>query len=206
MIRLRAGAHVPGTTGRGSQLKRSAPFLLTTFRLLLGPLALVCAIEGAPRIIYLPILVAGTLSDIFDGILARRLHVATPFLRRYDSVTDMIYYLFLLAVVWKLCAPVLHKTIWAIAILLISEAACIAVSFARFRRYPAAHTYLAKFYGLALLAAVIALLVFNASAWVVVALMIVGVVTNAEILIIHFAVKSPPVDVKSVFALRRREA
>jgi CDP-diacylglycerol---glycerol-3-phosphate 3-phosphatidyltransferase len=187
-------------------LKRSLPFLLTTFRLILGPVAVLCALLGAPRIVYLPILVAGTLSDIFDGILARRLHVATPFLRRYDSVTDVIYYLFLLAVVWRLCAPVVSKTLWAIVILLISEAACIAVSFARFGRYPAAHTYLAKFYGLALLAAVTALLVFNASAWVIVALMIIAVVTNAEILIIHFAVKSPPVDITSVFALRRREA
>jgi phosphatidylglycerophosphate synthase len=186
-------------------MKRSVPFILTTFRLLLGPLALICALEGAPRIVYLPILVAGTLSDIFDGILARRLQVATPFLRRYDSVTDMIYYLFLLAVVWELRAPVLTKAIWAIAILLVSEAACIAVSVARFRRYPATHTYLAKFYGLALLATVVALLVFNASTWVIVALMIVGVVTNAEIIIIHFAVKTPPVDVTSLFALRSLE-
>lgn len=67
-------------------------------RLLLGPIALACALTNVPRWIYLPILVAGTLSDIYDGILARSFGVATPALRRYDSVTDVIYYLFILAV------------------------------------------------------------------------------------------------------------
>jgi phosphatidylglycerophosphate synthase len=78
-------------------MKRHLPFALTTLRLLLGPVALACALTNVPRWVYLPILVAGTLSDIYDGILARRFGVATPALRRYDSVTDVIYYLFILA-------------------------------------------------------------------------------------------------------------
>ena len=73
------------------------PFALTTLRLLLGPVALFCALTNISRGIYMPILVAGTLSDIFDGILARRLGVATPALRRYDSITNVVYYLFIRA-------------------------------------------------------------------------------------------------------------
>jgi len=183
--------------------KRQTPFILTTFRLLLGPLALVCALERAPRLVYLPILIAGTLSDIFDGILARRFGVSTSRLRRYDSVTDIIFYLFLLAALWILSKPLLVKTMWAISILLISEVVCVAVSLIKFRKYPATHTYLAKFYGLALLAGLIALLVFNASGWVIVALMVVALVTNVEIICIHLASNSPPVDVPSIFALYR---
>jgi CDP-diacylglycerol--glycerol-3-phosphate 3-phosphatidyltransferase len=68
-------------------VKRHLPFALTTLRLLLGPLALVVAFCHWPRLIFLPLLVTGTLSDIFDGILARRYGVATPALRRYDSIT-----------------------------------------------------------------------------------------------------------------------
>jgi len=205
-LRARPGpGTLPATKGFWRHtLKRHLPFLLTTLRLLLGPAALACAMIGAPRIVYLPILVAATLSDIFDGILARRFGVSTPLLRRYDSATDIIYYLFLLAVVWMLCRPVLTRTIWAIAVLLASEIATIAVSLARFRKYPAAHTYLAKFYGLALLGGLIALLVFRASGWAIVALMIVAVVTNAEIVAIHLASAAPPVDVPSIFALRKR--
>ncbi|MGD1088324.1 MAG: CDP-alcohol phosphatidyltransferase family protein [Verrucomicrobiota bacterium] len=58
-------------------MKRHVPFLLTTLRLLLGPIALVCALTNVPRWVYLPILVTGTLSDVFDGVLARRFGVAT---------------------------------------------------------------------------------------------------------------------------------
>jgi CDP-diacylglycerol--glycerol-3-phosphate 3-phosphatidyltransferase len=186
------------------QLKRHIPFLLTTLRLLLGPVALICTLTNVPRWVYLPILIIATLSDIYDGILARRFGVATPALRRYDSVTDVIYYLFILAVAWLLCKPVIMQNWLAIALILISEAISILVSFIRFGKYPATHSYLAKFYGLCLLAALVALLVFNAGSWAVIALAIVALITNAEIIAIHFIMDTPPVDVRSIFALRKR--
>ncbi|SRR6266705_1186265 len=52
-------------------MKSHLPFALITLRLLLGPVALVCALANVLRWIYLPILVTGTLSDIYDDILAR---------------------------------------------------------------------------------------------------------------------------------------
>jgi hypothetical protein len=42
-------------------LKRHLPFALTTLRLLLGPIALACALTNVPRWIYLPILITATL-------------------------------------------------------------------------------------------------------------------------------------------------
>ncbi len=183
-------------------MKLGIPVGLTTLRLLLGPVTLFCAIHGAPRIVYLPILVIGTLSDIFDGILARRFRVSTPFLRRYDSVTDIIYYLFVLSAVWMLCRPVFVKTRWAILLLLLSEAGCIGICAARFGKYPATHSYLSKFYGLCLLGGLIALLVFDASGWVIFTLMVVGLVTNIEIIVMHCISDFPPVDLPSIFVLR----
>lgn len=175
-------------------------------RLLLGPVALFCAFANSPRIVYLGILVVGTASDIFDGILARRLGVSTQRLRRYDSVTDAVYYAFILGVAWLLCKPVILASIPAIATLIFSEAVVMAVSVARFRRYPATHTYLAKFYGLGMLAALVALLVFNASGWVLDALAIVAVIANAEIVAIHLLADRPPVDVRSLVGFRKQEA
>jgi len=185
-------------------MRRSLPLALTTFRLLLGPAALLSAFLGASRFVYLPILVAGTLSDIFDGILARRLGVATPALRRYDSTTDVIYYLFLLATAWVARREVLVAAAWAIAILLFSETLLVAVSFARFRTYPATHSYLAKAYGLCLLGGCVALLVFNAGDWVILSVVVVGLAANAEILAIHLLLDAPPVDIRSVFDVWRK--
>ena len=183
-------------------MKRHLPFALTTLRLLLGPIALACALAGITRLVYLPILIAATLSDIFDGILARKFGVATPALRRYDSITDIIYYLFILAVAWILCKPVIAGNLWLIALMLLSEAGCISICLVRFGKFPATHSYLAKFYGLCLLAGFIALLAFNAGSWVVIALAVVALVTNSEIIAMHLIAKSPPVDVPWIFALK----
>jgi hypothetical protein len=53
-------------------LKRHLPFALTTLRLLLGPIALACALTNVPRWIYLPILITATLSEIFAMATRRR--------------------------------------------------------------------------------------------------------------------------------------
>jgi CDP-diacylglycerol--glycerol-3-phosphate 3-phosphatidyltransferase len=188
-----------------NRMKRQLPFLLTTLRLLLGPVALGCALTNVPRWVYLPILITATLSDIYDGVFARRFGVATPALRRYDSVTDVIYYLFILAAVFLLCKPAITQNWPFIALILLSEAGGILVSFIRFGKYPATHSYLAKFYGLCLIGSLIALLVFNASGWVIIALTIVALITNTEIIIIHFIMDSPPVDVRSIFALPKHQ-
>lgn len=185
-------------------MKRHLPFALTTLRLLLGPVALTGALANSPRWIFLPIIIAATLSDIFDGILARRLGVATPALRRYDSSTDIIYYLFILAATWILCRAAIAGNLWLVAAMVLSEAACISICLIRFGKFPATHSLLAKFYGLCLPAALIALLVFNAGGWVVVAVAIVALIANAENIAIHLLMDSPPVDVPSVFLLPKK--
>jgi len=187
-------------------MKRHLPVALTTLRLLLGPIALLCAFTSVTRFVYLPILITATLSDIFDGILARRFGVATPTLRRYDSITDIVYYLFILSVAWILCRPAIMETLWLIVLILLSETGCIFICLARFRKFPATHSYLAKFYGLCLLGCLIALLVFNAGNWAIATLAIVALITNAEIIAIHFMMDSPPVDVHSIFTLSKKSS
>ncbi len=187
--------------GKNFSMKRYIPFALTTLRLLLGPLALLCVSAQVSRWVYLPILVLATWSDIYDGILARRYGVSTAAFRRYDSSTDLIFYLFILLTAWRLCHDVLQRTWWAIAAVLVTEALLIAISFWRFGKYPAAHSCLAKCFGLCLLACLIALLTFNAGAWAVYTIGVVGVATNVEIIIIHLLARSAPVDVRSIAAL-----
>jgi CDP-diacylglycerol--glycerol-3-phosphate 3-phosphatidyltransferase len=185
-------------------MKRHLPFALTTLRLLLGPIALACALAGVTRFVYLPILITGTLSDILDGILARKFGVATPALRRYDSITDIIYHLFTLVVAWILCRAVIAGNLWLIALMLLSEAGCILICLIRFRKFPATHSYLAKCYALCLLGCLIALLVFNAGSWAIITVAVVALVTNSEIIAIHLLMNFPPVDVPSIFALPKK--
>src|SRR5262249_28060159 len=86
-------AGVPGTSEprrRGARmsapLRLAVPLTLTTFRLLLAPTIVIMAHAGVTGPVFAVLMVAAFLSDLFDGILARRLGVVTAALRRYDVV------------------------------------------------------------------------------------------------------------------------
>jgi CDP-diacylglycerol--glycerol-3-phosphate 3-phosphatidyltransferase len=181
---------------------RSIPLGLTTLRLFLGPLALVCAWQHWPRILFAPILIIATLSDIYDGILARRLGVATSWLRRYDSITDVIYYLFILYCTWLVRNAAIKSHWLPISLLVVSELATILLSIIRFGVLPATHTYMAKCYGLCLLGCCLGFLAFNAPGWIITVLAVIGVTANSEISVILLMAKVAPVDVKSIFSRR----
>ncbi len=181
--------------------KAFIPLGLTTLRLALGPLALYCACAALPRIWFLPIMITALLSDIYDGVLARRFGVATPQLRRYDSATDIVFYIFIL-IATALIVPTLiaANRIW-IALALGAEAACLAMALLKFRRLASAHSYLAKFFGLALFAGLTTILCAGGPGWIVPALCVICVVVNAEILLMMLVANRPPVDVLSVWPM-----
>ncbi len=174
------------------------PASLTLLRLFLGPLALWLAFTDAPRSVYALILVVGLLSDYFDGALARRLGVAREWLRRLDSTVDVIFYIFLLLAAWRIAPEPLAAGVWAIVLMLVSEAACILVSVLKFRRLPATHAYTAKLYGVVLFISFLGVLCFSwgvAALWVTCAF---ALLANAEIMAILLLSHTPPVDIPTV--------
>ena len=80
----------------------------------------------------------------------------------------------------------------------------ILVCFFKFGKYPATHSWLAKFYGLYLLFSLGALLAFNAGAWAIVSLAIVATLADGEIILMHLLSPVPPVDVRSIFHRSRK--
>jgi hypothetical protein len=100
-----------------------------------------------------------------------------------------------------LCRPVIAQHWLLLSLILLSETAVVIVCYAKFGKYPATHSWLAKCYGLCLLGGLVALLVFNAGSWALIALAVVALVTNTEIIAIHLLMDKPPMDVKSIFAL-----
>src|SRR5436305_545831 len=110
---------------------------LTLLRLLLGPAAIALALWGVDRLFFLPVLLTGLLTDLFDGMLARRFGVSSPQLRRFDSATDVAFYLCVLTATAIAAAETVARAIVPLAALLISEVVCVGVSLARFRSLPA---------------------------------------------------------------------
>jgi CDP-diacylglycerol--glycerol-3-phosphate 3-phosphatidyltransferase len=176
------------------------PLALTLARLALGPVAVGLAAHDAPRHWFIFILVGGLLSDIFDGMLARRLGVDHSWFRRLDSLVDVAFYLCILGATVLLEEQTLRDAAVPIVLLLASEVVCIALSLAKFGRLPATHCYSAKLYGLILFVTFLGVLSLEWSPWAFWTLCAFGLLANFEVCTILLCAKEPPVDVKSVFA------
>jgi CDP-diacylglycerol--glycerol-3-phosphate 3-phosphatidyltransferase len=175
------------------------PLTLTLARLALGPVAVGLADRDAPRPWFIFILIGGLLSDIFDGVLARRFGVATPWFRRLDSLVDVAFWLCILGSTILLEEATLRDAAVPIVLVLISEAVCVVLSLGKFRRLPATHCYSAKLYGLMLFVTFLGVLSFGWGAWAFWMLCAFGLLANLEVCMILLRAKEPPVDVKSVF-------
>jgi CDP-diacylglycerol--glycerol-3-phosphate 3-phosphatidyltransferase len=121
------------------------PLGLTLFRLVLGPVMLLTAWLNPGCGPWLAAcLIPAILSDLFDGIIARKRNVAFPWLRRLDSQTDLVFWLCVLG-----CVAILHPQVigkhWPLILgMLALEALVYLISFTRFRREPCTHAYSAK--------------------------------------------------------------
>ncbi|MEI6950732.1 CDP-alcohol phosphatidyltransferase family protein [Paraflavisolibacter sp. H34] len=134
---------------------RKIPLLLILFRFLLAPLLLFLAWQYGKtyRELIVWLLFLGLLSDVLDGISARKQEVSSAALRRMDSQTDMIFWLSAGVASWLIWPGVIGAHQGVIYALLGMEAACYAVSLVKFGKETCTHAYLSKFWGLTLLAA-----------------------------------------------------
>lgn len=139
------------------------PHLLILFRLLLAPLIIFFAYQlgDASRILILILMFLGLISDIFDGIIARKQQISSVGLRRMDSQVDMVFWL-AIGVSCFILNPELmkmHKT--GIVALLGMEALCYIISFIRFGKETCTHAFLSKIWGILLFIACVSLIGFE---------------------------------------------
>lgn len=122
------------------------PTALVYSRLLLGGLLVLLSYwrVGHFAALAVGLITAGLLTDIFDGILARHLGVSTQKLRRLDSTVDQIFWVAVLAATW-LAAPAFFARYAAPLLALLGlETLTYAVSFLKFGREIATHSWGAK--------------------------------------------------------------
>ncbi|TNE80389.1 MAG: CDP-alcohol phosphatidyltransferase family protein [Bacteroidetes bacterium] len=177
------------------------PVALILFRFLLAPLILVLAFQfgEASKPYILVCMYLGLLSDVFDGIIARKQNIASAKLRRMDSQTDMVFWLSIGISTWKLY-PVLIEThstaIWAI---LAMEASVYVISFIRFGKETCTHAFLSKMWGLSLLIAFTSLIGFNHAGFPFAMAIILGLISHVDRILITLILKSWTHDVPSAY-------
>ena len=177
---------------------------LTLLRLALAPALVVLARSGAPGLVLAGTLVVGFVSDVLDGVVARRAGVVTPFLRRLDSSVDTVFYLGVAYAAWHRHPDALRALAIPILIVLGAEALNYGLAYAKFRREASYHARSAKLWGLLLFLALLVLLATGSAALLPVAL-VAGLLAETETLAITLVLRGWRHDVPSVWnALRVR--
>jgi CDP-diacylglycerol--glycerol-3-phosphate 3-phosphatidyltransferase len=133
------------------------PALLVALRLALAPVLLALAWLGRTGALFLALFLVAFLSDVLDGMVARRLGVSTAGLRRADSLADVALYGAVLASAWLTRRAELLAFAPALLAMLASQLLAWLVSALRFGRLPSYHAWSSKAWGVALCVATLVL-------------------------------------------------
>jgi len=178
------------------------PLALTALRAGLAPVVVALALAWpAPRA-FGACLVVAFLSDVFDGVVARRLGVATPGLRRLDSIADSVFYVAALFAAWHLHPDAIRAHVAPLLALAALELVRYAFDLRKFGREASYHMWSSKLWGVALFVAFFALLAFGEARAVPAAIWI-GIAADLEGLAISATLRAWRTDVPTLWHARR---
>ena len=136
---------------------KNIPSLLIALRFLIAPLLLWDAFDGSASPWFLVGFAIAFLSDIFDGIIARRLNISTAQLRQADSWADLCLYGCIALSGLHLYYPLISPFFFPLSGLLVAQFALFALNLLKYGKMPSYHGYSAKLWGIALSLAIAAL-------------------------------------------------
>jgi len=182
-------------------MKKLLPYLLILFRFLCAPVIIFLAMKGGNDNSgwILLLLYLGLISDILDGIFARKSGVADAKMRRLDSQTDLIFWLSVGYTSWLLHPEIiLHHKIFVI-ILFITELSCYLTSFLRFGKETCTHAWLSKFFGLCMLAAFTSLIGFGNGGFFFILALVAGYLSHLDRVLITLLIPYWTHDIPSTY-------
>jgi phosphatidylglycerophosphate synthase len=152
------------------------PSILVGLRFAIAPLLLLDALDHQTGLWFVVGYIIAVLSDIFDGVIARRLGVSTAQLRQADSWADIGLYLSIAISTWLVFPQVIFDFKIPLLVAIAAQVTLFVVSLIKFRKLPSFHTYTAKIWGLTLLVATVALFGFgyDKTLWLAIVLCLVN--------------------------------
>lgn len=101
-------------------------------------------------------LALGFLSDLFDGIIARRTHTVTAQLREADGRTDVWFFAWIAASAWRTHPEIVIA--YRIPLLAVAGTQVLSwvIDWGKYRRFSNYHAYTAKAWGVTILATTVA--------------------------------------------------
>lgn len=179
------------------------PAFLIFFRFALGPGIVLLGFCFPNGVLLVSCIGLALLSDIFDGGLARRWHVDTETLRRWDTRADTFFYICVLLVA-MLRYPAAFERRWILlASLAIAEAAQHIFAAIKYGRHASYHSVLSKIWGLMMATAMCALLGFGLDNWFLDLTLAWGVLCNLQGLAMSLMLPTWHKDVPTLFHAAR---
>ena len=160
--------------------KQGIPWAMAAGRAVLGPVLVAGAACSWNGITLAGIVVAALVSDIYDGVLARRWRCDTAGVRLFDSMADTVFYLCTAVALWVSQSQLWRSYGGLLVALLVLEAMRFAFDFAKFGKPASYHTYLAKAWGLVMGIAVIGVFALDRSNLFVPAALVLGILCDLE--------------------------
>lgn len=145
------------------------------------------------------ILLWAIISDIFDGIIARKLGISTERLRRMDSSIDQVFWIFSMVAAMVICPGFFKANYLKILIVMVLEGVCYLISFIRFRKEVATHAILSKIWTLSIVATLIQIVLTCQSAILFNVWFYLGIITRLEIIAILIILKKWTNDVPGLY-------
>ena len=141
--------------------KHKLPWAMIISRAALGPIIVLFSQDAQRGVLFAAGILIALFLDIFDGILARRWNIATPLLRRCDTLADTLFYACAIVAV-ALRYPVTAHRLWPlVVVLVVLEFTQHTFSLLKFGCLASYHSRLSKIWGLLLATALIALFGFG---------------------------------------------
>ncbi|HTC73986.1 MAG TPA: CDP-alcohol phosphatidyltransferase family protein [Edaphobacter sp.] len=189
--------------------KRHIPWMMAAARAALGPVLIAGAACFWNGFVLAGMVVGALVSDIYDGVLARRWRCDTAGVRLFDSMADTVFYLCMAVALW-VSEPQLWRSYGGLlVVLLVLELVRFTFDFAKFGKPASYHSYMAKLWGLVMAVAVIAVFALDRSNVLVPTALVLGILCNLEGLAMSLVLPVWRKDVKTfavAWRIRRRVA
>jgi phosphatidylglycerophosphate synthase len=187
---------------------KQIPKALIYSRFVIGLLIIYCSTFHSNNfsIIAVTLFSIGLLTDIFDGIIARRLDVSTKNLRRLDSAIDQIFFISVAVATFINSNQFFYDNKVELIILISVEALAYLICFLKFKKEIATHSISSKVWTLILFATIIQLMVTKKSTTLFQVCFYIGIATRLEIISIIVVLHKWTNDVPSLYqAIRLRQ-
>jgi len=186
---------------------RAIPLALTVLRLLLAPVLVWLVYANAPGLAFASVILAAFLSDYFDGVIARRIGVASAELRHFDSRADLVFYATAAWVVWQLRPDVVRAVAIPGLIVIGLDVVRHVFDFLKFGKDAAYHAWSAKAWGVSLALALVLLTGFGIVQPFVWIAVVLGLLAQVEGLLISVVLTTWTHDVPTLtHAIRIRNS